>query len=105
MLVLDFAFVDFLSFHPHRPGEVPGTPLVYGSGPATANPHFQEKNCPATEEKNMSAVGDGECYFVDSMLSNNWIALRVRNSTHNYVYAESFGAKVRHSPLRLSSFF
>ena len=25
--------------------------------------------------------------------SNNWLALRVRNATHNFVYVESFGAK------------
>lgn len=38
-------------------------------------------------------IGNGSCYFVDSQQSNNWLAHRVRNATHNYVYVESYGAQ------------
>lgn len=34
----------------------------------------------------------GKCFFVDSEASNNWIALRVRNTTHNLIFVQSFGA-------------
>lgn len=74
------------------PGEKPGTPVVYGAGPATINHStVNESGCPATEGATAGQVGQGQCHFVDSTKSNNWIALRVRNATHNFVYAESFG--------------
>eukprot|EP00041_Stephanoeca_diplocostata_P016366 m.321999 g.321999 ORF g.321999 m.321999 type:complete len:588 (-) comp20343_c0_seq1:248-2011(-) len=72
------------------PGAVPGTMPVYGHGPATVNPQFDTKHCPATEN---STVGNGPCHFVDSTQSNNWIGVRVRNSTHNFMYAESYGSQ------------
>jgi hypothetical protein len=46
----------------------------------------------------IGGVGGGKCYFVDSQASNNWIAHRVRNGTHNYVYAESYGKQAMHAP-------
>ena len=35
---------------------------------------------------------------MDSQESNNWVALRVRNATHNYIYVESFGSKAMNAP-------
>ena len=75
------------------PGETPGTPVVYGNGPAVIpDSAVNESQCPGTETKTVGHVGEGQCHFVDSKLSNNWFALRVRNATHNYVYVESFGS-------------
>jgi hypothetical protein len=59
---------------------------------------MNQSDCAASESTTKGEVGKGKCYFVDSQASNNWIALRVRNSTHNYVYVESFGAKAMHTP-------
>ena len=70
------------------PAATPGTPLVYGTGPYKPNAsRVPEDNCAATE-----GGAGGKCYFVDSEASNNWIALRVRNATHNFVFVQSFGA-------------
>ena len=81
------------------PGSSPGTPPVYGNGPFAADPEFaNSSDCAATEATTVGEVGKGECYFVDSKASNNWIALRVRNASHNYVYVESFGAKAMATP-------
>ena len=52
----------------------------------------------------IGGVGGGKCYFVDSQASNNWIAHRVRNSTHNYVYAESYGKQAMHAPTPVRPF-
>jgi hypothetical protein len=69
-----------------------GTPVVYGAGPRVVNgSRLNSSECAATEGRTAGSVGQGQCHFVDSTKSNNWIALRVRNATHNYVYAESFG--------------
>lgn len=77
------------------PAEAPGTPVVYGDGPyKPENSGTPEAKCAATET---SGPG-GECYFVDSEASNNWIALRRRNSTHNTVFVQSFGASARTAP-------
>lgn len=73
-----------------------GSLVEYGNGPATTDLTFNESGCPATE--GMYGVGKGVCHFVDSKASNNWIALRVRNTTHNFVYAESFGSKAMAAP-------
>ena len=76
------------------PGAQPGTPLVYGAGPsATVSP------MPLDCEEVTSKTGESKCYFVDSQASNNWIAIRVRNSTHNFVYVESYGAQALKTPL------
>ena len=70
------------------PAAEPGTPVVYGTGPYKPNAsHVAEARCAETETN-----PGGKCYFVDSEASNNWIALRVRNSTHNFVFVQSFGA-------------
>ncbi len=70
------------------PAATPGTPLVYGTGPYKPNAsRVPEDKCAATE-----GGAGGKCYFVDSEASNNWIALRVRNATHNFVFVQSFGA-------------
>ena len=69
------------------PAATPGTPVVYGDGPyKPAASSTAEAACAATE-----AAAGGACYFVDSTASNNWIALRVRNATHNFVFVQSFG--------------
>ena len=70
------------------PAATPGTAVVYGTGPYKPNAsHVAEAKCAATEVQ-----PGGKCYFVDSEASNNWIALRVRNATHNFVFVQSFGA-------------
>lgn len=82
------------------PAAVPGTPVVYGHGPFTpVAVNASEKSCAASENKSVGRVGAGECYFVDSTESNNWIAIRVRNATDNFVYAESFGAQAMNTPI------
>ena len=48
-------------------------------------------------------MGEGKCYFVDSQQSNNWLALRVRNATHNFVYVESFGKTAMNMPITKDS--
>jgi hypothetical protein len=74
-----------------------GSLVEYGAGPFSPDPTFlNSSNCPATE--GVGGIGEGECYFVDSQASNNWIAHRVRNATHNYVYAESYGKQAMHTP-------
>eukprot|EP00316_Scyphosphaera_apsteinii_P023593 CAMPEP_0119331290 /NCGR_PEP_ID=MMETSP1333-20130426/80277_1 /TAXON_ID=418940 /ORGANISM="Scyphosphaera apsteinii, Strain RCC1455" /LENGTH=595 /DNA_ID=CAMNT_0007340855 /DNA_START=21 /DNA_END=1808 /DNA_ORIENTATION=- len=73
------------------PSATPGTPVRYGAGPWTNNPSFTKSDCPASEGTTAGEVGKGSCWFVDSQASNNWLALRVRNSTHNFVYIESYG--------------
>jgi len=35
---------------------------------------------------------------VDSTASNNWVALRVRNSSHNLVFVQSFGSGAVEAP-------
>ncbi len=61
------------------PAATPGTPVAYGTGPYKPNASTTpEAKCAQTE-----AAPGGQCYFVDSQASNNWIALRVRNATHN----------------------
>jgi hypothetical protein len=77
------------------PAAKPGVKPTYGKGPFSTDPAMNESNCPATEGSD--GVGAGVCYFLDSTASNNWIANRVRNATHNYMYAESFGAKAMHA--------
>ena len=70
------------------PAATPGTPVIYGSGPYKPGAsRVPEGRCAATE-----VSPGGECYFVDSEASNNWIALRVRNATHNFVFVQSFGS-------------
>jgi len=81
------------------PGAVPGTPPSYGKGPAIIDPagkFHNESECPSTEGQ--AGVGGGVCSFVDSLASNNWISIRVRNSTHNFVYVESYGAQAMKAP-------
>lgn len=76
------------------PAATPGTLPTYGKGPAIIDPTGNFKNesmCPGTEGK--YAAGEGLCSFVDSTASNNWISIRVRNSTHNFVYVESYGTQ------------
>ena len=55
--------------------------------------------CPGSENATAGKVGEGKCYFVDSQQSNNWLALRVRNATHNFVYVESFGKTAMNMPI------
>jgi len=80
---------DHAEIYVSGPGETPGTPLVYGRGPWSPNNASQDA---CQHDEAMMPVGQGQCYFVDSQASNNWIALRVRNSTHNLVFVESFGS-------------
>jgi N-acetylglucosamine-6-sulfatase len=72
-----------------------GSLVEYGAGPYSPDPTFNESDCPASE--GVGGVGGGKCYFVDSQASNNWIAHRLRNATHNYVYAESYGKQAMHT--------
>jgi len=75
------------------PAEQPGTPVKYGAGPfSREGSAVDEKHCASTEVAG-AAVGSGQCSFVDSTASNNWIALRVRNQTSNFIYVESFGVQ------------
>ena len=50
-------------------------------GPRNPSP-FQE-TCNETE-----GVGDGKCWYVDSLRSNSWRQLRIMNSTMNWNYVE-----------------
>lgn len=80
-----------------------GSLVEYGQGPFSPDPTFvNSSNCPTTE--GVGGVGEGKCYFVDSEASNNWIAHRVRNATHNYVYAESYGKQAMHAPTPVRTF-
>jgi len=72
------------------PAAEAGTPVEYGQGPFSPIPSFNEADCEASE-------GEGKCYFVDSEASNNWIGIRVRNSTHNFMYVESYGSQAMHT--------
>ena len=67
-----------------NPDGTAGSPPAYTSGPFSPDASMKEAGCEASE-------GEGKCYFVDSKADNNWIALRIRNSTHNIQYAESYG--------------
>lgn len=81
------------------PAAVPGTAPTYGAGPAIIDPtgrFTNESDCPATE--GVGGVGGGVCSFVDSLASNNWISIRVRNATHNFVYVESYGKQAMAAP-------
>ena len=79
-----------------------GSLVKYGSGPFSPDPTFlNASDCQATE--GVGGVGGGKCYFVDSQASNNWIAHRVRNATHNYVYAESYGKLAMDAPTPVSA--
>ena len=73
------------------PGKETGTPTTYGKGPMANNPTLTKEQCEQSELKTLGEVGQGSCWFVDSQTSNNWIALRIRNDTHNVLYVESFG--------------
>ena len=76
------------------PAAKPGTRPMYGNGPyKRSSATLREGECGATELDKPNAVGEGKCYFVDSQASNNWVAIRVRNATHNFMYAESYGKK------------
>jgi hypothetical protein len=76
------------------PAATPGTPVKYGTGPyKPASSTTPEAKCAGTE-----VAPGGKCYFVDSEASNNWIALRVRNSTHNLVFVQSFGSNAMNAP-------
>eukprot|EP01079_Euglenida_sp_SAG-EU17-18_P007187 gene7187-1285_t len=59
-----------------------------------------ESACAATENKTAPHIGEGQCYFVDSQQSNNWIAIRVRNRTDNFVYVESYRAQAMQTPIK-----
>eukprot|EP00039_Didymoeca_costata_P023725 m.8033 g.8033 ORF g.8033 m.8033 type:complete len:597 (-) comp3823_c0_seq1:58-1848(-) len=79
-------------------GPTPGnSSIVYGAGPFSPDANFQEAKCAGSEGEN--GVGNGKCYFVDSQKSNNWIALRIRNSSHNVVFVESYGANAMSKPI------
>lgn len=93
-------FNDHAALWVSGPAANPGTPVVYGKGPfSKAGSTISEGSCAGTENATAGSVGQGQCYFVDSQHSNNWIAIRVRNSTHNFVYVESYGAKAMNTPL------
>jgi hypothetical protein len=54
-----------------------GSLVEYGAGPYSPDPSTVDNNssnCAATE-------GEGLCYFLDSKASNNWIALRVSETS------------------------
>ena len=69
------------------PAAQPGTPVVYGTGPyKPTTSTTTEARCASTEVN-----PGGKCYFVDSTASNNWIALRVRNASDNFIFIQSFG--------------
>ncbi len=76
---------------PFRNGSA-GLKPTYVKGPyARPGSTIKPADCPASE--GVGGVGNGSCYFVDSQQSNNWLAMRVRNASHNYVYIESFGVR------------
>ena len=85
------------------PAATPGTPILYGAGPWTKDASFNKSDCSASEGKTVGEVGKGSCWFVDSTASNNWIALRVRNATHNFVYVESYGYRALTAPAPMAS--
>ena len=77
---------------PHPPHTHPS--LYSSTGPyKPAASKTGEAKCAGTE-----ITPGGECYFVDSEASNNWVALRVRNSTHNLVLVQSFGKNAVAAP-------
>lgn len=90
-------FNDHAKIWVSGPAATPGTVPVYGQGPFMVGQARGSNNsfCAGTEGKN--PTGGGVCYFVDSTASNNWIAIRVRNASHNFVYAESYGAQAMHT--------
>jgi hypothetical protein len=67
------------------PAAQPGTPVVYAAGPFAPSPEQSKSSC-IQDSVSATLPGTGKCYFVDSKLSNNWVAIRVRNATHNFVY-------------------
>jgi N-acetylglucosamine-6-sulfatase len=77
------------------PAATPGTAVVYEKGPMSNDRKMTAKSCEASELTTPGVVGEGKCWFVDSKASNNWIAIRIRNSTSNLLYVESFGANSR----------
>lgn len=77
------------------PAATPGTRTVYEHGPMSMDPKMSASACEASELTTPGVVGEGKCWFVDSQASNNWIALRIRNSTSNLLYVESFGKLAR----------
>jgi N-acetylglucosamine-6-sulfatase len=98
-LIIEYASVGtYYNDHANQwlsgPAATPGTPVKYGTGPyKPASSTTPEAKCAGTE-----VAPGGKCYFVDSEASNNWIALRVRNSTHNLVLVQSFGANAMTAP-------
>lgn len=71
------------------PAATKGTNVTYGVGPY--KPEASQTARADCEASETSGPG-GKCYFVDSFASNNWIAHRVRNDTHNYIFVQSFGS-------------
>jgi hypothetical protein len=61
---------------PNNYSSVCGGPMP--RGPGGSGGQCKEQDC----------VGCGNCYFVDSTLSNNWRSLRVLNGTHDLTYIE-----------------
>jgi hypothetical protein len=71
------------------PAATKGTRVVYGKGPykPISSSNVTQDHCGATESNGPG----GKCHFVDSMASNNWVALRTRNASHNFIFVHSFG--------------
>ena len=53
------------------------------AGPVGPDPNTKPEDCVESE-----GVGDGNCWFVDSHLSNTWRQLRIMNETMNWNYVE-----------------
>ena len=60
---------DHADIYVSGPGETPGTPLVYNRGPWSPT-NASKDGCQRDEAS--ADVGKGQCWFVDSLASNNW---------------------------------
>ena len=67
----------------HTTSDRCGTDPKKDSGPIGPDPDTTEEDCVMSEN-----VGDGNCWMLDSLISNNWRQLRIMNETMNWNYVE-----------------
>ncbi|KAJ9444272.1 Extracellular sulfatase SULF-1-like protein [Diplonema papillatum] len=72
-------------FNDHSPCWAPPGYEEKCGGPMPRSPDGSNTTADCKES---SGVGDGNCYWVDSLESNSWRALRVMNATHDTQYIE-----------------
>jgi len=67
----------------HEAADRCGTGHGSKHGPLGPDPDVTEDDCVMSEN-----VGDGNCWMLDSTISNNWRQLRIVNETMNWNYVE-----------------